>query len=173
MTSPWPQPGRNSAAQNSLRNLHVVCPGCCISYNHLHSTHCHCMKKDISDTQSPPTWLLLSSNMPSQTRPLPTCYLERSGLNKLWKNEWINDHCMNTVLECMLGDDGTRALAYGKFLVHEQCRSKVVFHETMVWPWLSSSCNQNTLQLCKWETIPDQSSSFLSSVTRCTYSSPL
>lgn len=77
------------------------------------------MKKDTSDTQSPPTWLLLSSNMASQTRPLPTCYPERSGLNKLWKNEWIN-HCMNTVLECILGDDGTHDLAYGKFSVHEQ-----------------------------------------------------
>lgn len=56
-----PQPGRNSVAQNSLINLHVVCPGCCISYNYSHSTHCHYRNKDISETVFPPTWLLPSS----------------------------------------------------------------------------------------------------------------
>lgn len=73
-----------------LMNLHVVCPGCCISYNYLHSTHCHCMNKDISETLFPPTWLLSSSNMASQAHLLHTCCWARLVLNKHLMNEGMN-----------------------------------------------------------------------------------
>jgi len=45
MTHPWPPARQKLTAQNSLMNLHVACPGCCISYNYFHSVHCHCYEQ--------------------------------------------------------------------------------------------------------------------------------